>query len=87
MIIGLGRMLLLMLVLLTVVYLSLFFYWRAGAKMRLEEEWVMAGRPDDRDDWIDARIAPIVRRIRLWLVILVYLLPIAALSLYIFLTN
>lgn len=87
MIIGLGRMLLLMLVLLTVVYLSLFFYWRAGAKMRLEEEWVMAGRPDDRDDWIDARIAPIARRIRLWLVILVYLLPIAALSLYIFLTN
>ena len=87
MIIGLGRMLLLMLALLTVVYVSLFFYWRAGARMRLEEEWVMAGRPDDRDDWIDARIVPIARRIRLWLVVLVYLLPIAALSLYIFLTN
>ena len=66
MIIGLGRMLLLMLALLTVVYISLFFYWRAGAKMRLEEQWVMAGRPGDREAWIDERIAPIARHIRTW---------------------
>lgn len=87
MIIGLGRMLLLMLALLTVVYVSLFFYWRAGAKMRLEEEWVMAGRPGDRDIWIDERIAPITRRIRAWLVFFVYLLPVTGLSLYITLSN
>ncbi|MBF9048037.1 hypothetical protein LSUCC0031_13020 [Rhodobacterales bacterium LSUCC0031] len=87
MIIGLGRMLLLMLALLTVVYLSLFFYWRAGAKMRLEEAWVMAGRPGDRAAWIDERIAPIARRIRAWLVFFVYLLPVAGLTIYILLTN
>ena len=87
MIIGLGRMLLLMLALLTVVYVSLFFFWRAGAKMRLEEKWVMAGRPGDRDAWIDERIAPIARRIRAWLVFFVYLLPVAGLSLYVTLTN
>jgi hypothetical protein len=87
MLIGIGRMLLLMLALLTVVYVSLFFYWRAGAKMRLEEDWVMAGRPGERDDWIDARIAPIARRIRLWLGLCVYLLPLAALSIYIIFAN
>jgi len=37
MILGLGRMLLLMLVVLTGVYVSLFLYWRAGVRMRLEK--------------------------------------------------
>jgi hypothetical protein len=87
MILGLGRMLLMMLVLLTVVYVSLFLYWRAGVRMRLEEDWVMQGRPGDRDDWIEDRIAPTARRIRTWLIFLVYVLPIAGLSLYIYLTN
>lgn len=87
MILGLGRMLLLMLVLLSVVYFSLFFYWRAGVKMRLEEDWVMEGRPGDRDAWIDDRLAPVARRIRTWLIFLVYVLPLAGLSIYIYLTN
>ena len=87
MIFGLGRMLLVMLLGLTVVYVSLLFYWRSGAKMRLEEEWVMAGRPGERDTWVDERMAPVARRIRSWLVILVYVLPITALSVYVFVTN
>jgi len=76
-----------LLVLLTVVYVSLFLYWRAGMKMRLEEDWVMEGRPGDRDAWIDERLAPTARRIRTWLVFLVYVLPMAGLSLYIYMTN
>jgi len=87
MILGLGRMLLLMLAVLTVVYVSLFFYWRAGIRMRLEEDWVMEGRPGNRDDWIDERVAPVARRIRTWLVFLVYVLPLAALSVYVYVTN
>jgi len=87
MILGLGRMVLLMLAVLTVVYVSLFFYWRAGIRMRLEEDWVMEGRPGNRDDWIDERIAPVARRIRTWLVFLVYVLPIVALSVYVYVTN
>jgi hypothetical protein len=87
MILGLGRMLLLMLVLLTVVYVSMFFYLRAGARIRLEEAWVMEGRPGDRDAWIDERIAPVARRIRTWLVFLVYVLPVAGLSIYVYITN
>jgi hypothetical protein len=87
MILGLGRMLLVMLVLLTVVYVSLFFYWRSGVKMRLEEEWVMAGRPGERDLWVGERLAPAARRIRTWLVALVYVLPVSAVSLYVYVTN
>jgi hypothetical protein len=87
MILALGRMLLVMLVLLSAVYVSLFLYWRAGVKMRLEEDWVMEGRPGNRDDWIDERLAPVARRIRTWLVVLVYVLPLTGLSLYIYLTN
>lgn len=87
MILGLGRMLLVMLVVLTVVYVSLFFYWRSGVRMRLEEEWVMAGRPDDREAWIAERLAPHARRIRTSLVLIVYVLPIAAVSIYVYLTN
>ena len=87
MILGVGRMLILMLALLSVAYISLFFYLRAGAKMRLEEDWVMAGRPGDQADWIGDRLAPVARRIRTWLIFLVYVLPLAGLSLYIYVTN
>jgi hypothetical protein len=87
MILGLGRMLLVMLVLLTVVYVSLFLYWRSGVKMRLEEDWVMAGRPGERDVWIDERLAPVARRIRTWLIVLVYVVPVTLVSVYLYVTN
>jgi hypothetical protein len=87
MILGFGRMLLVLLVLLTVVYVSLFLYWRSGVKMRLEEDWVMAGRPGDREAWIDERLAPVARRIRSWLIAVVFILPITALSVYVYITN
>ena len=87
MLLGFGRTALLLLLALTVVYVSLFFYWRSGAKMRLEEEWVMKGRPGVRDDWVDERLMPAARRIRSWLVVLVYVLPLVGLSVFVYLTN
>lgn len=87
MILGLGRMLLVLMVLLTVVYVSLFLYLRAGARIRLEEDWVMQGRPGDRETWVEERIARVARRIRTWLVFLVYVLPVAGLSIYVYITN
>ena len=84
---NLGRMAVILLVGLTVIYLSLYFYWRSGIRMRLEEDWVMKGRPGDRDDWVHERLAPRAARIRNWLVLLVYVLPLVALSVYVYLTN
>jgi len=83
----LGRMVVILLIGLTVVYASLYFYWRSGIRMRLEEDWVMEGRPGDRDDWVDARLAPRAARLRRWLVFLVYVIPLVGLSVYVYFTN
>jgi len=84
---GFARVALMMLVGLTVVYVCLFFYWRSGVRMRLEEDWIMEGRPGDRDDWVDERLAPVARRIRTWLVFLVYVLPLVGLTVFVLTTN
>ncbi len=84
---GIGRMAFILLIGLTVVYICLFFYFRSGAKMRLEEDWVMEGRPGDRDNWVGDRLAPRARRIRNWLVFAVYVLPLLGLSVFVYLTN
>ena len=83
----LGRMALFLLVGLSVVYISLYFYLVSGARMRLEHAWVLAGRPGDRDDWVQDRLPQTSRRIRLWLFLCVYVLPITALSVFVYLTN
>lgn len=82
-----GRVVVLLLIGLSVVYLSLYFYWRSGIRMRLEEDWVMAGRPGDRDAWVQDRLAPRAARLRRWLVLFVYVIPILGLSIYVYLTN
>jgi hypothetical protein len=84
---NLGRMAFILLIGLTVVYVSLYFYWRSGLRMRLEEDWVMEGRPGNRGDWVEERLAPQARRIKRWLVFLVYVLPLTLLSVYVYVTN
>ncbi len=84
---GLGRILIIMLVALSVVYVCLFFYLRSGARMQLEEDWVQAGRPGDRDDWVEERVAPAMARIRVWLVVAVYVMPVVGLTAFVWLTN
>ncbi len=83
----LGRMALFLFIGLSVVYVSLYFYLVSGARMRFEREWVLAGRPGDYDDWVKDRLSTTSRRIRVWLVLLVYVLPMTALSVFIYLTN
>jgi len=85
--VAVARIFVLMMVALTVVYVCLFFYLRAGARMRLEEDWAKAGRPDNRDDWVGAREGPAVRRIRVALVVFVYIVPIVGLIAFVVLTN
>lgn len=84
---GLGRVFILMLVGLTVVYVCLFFYLRSGARMRLEEDWVQEGRPGEKDAWVDERVDLIASRIRVWLVVAVYVIPVVGLVTLVWLTN
>ncbi|MEJ6393698.1 hypothetical protein V8J82_10550 [Gymnodinialimonas sp. 2305UL16-5] len=83
----LGRAVIFLLVGLTLVYGCLFFYLRAGARMRLEEDWAHAGRPGNRDDWVDERVGPAVRRIRVLLTIFVYAVPIVGVTAFVWLSN
>ncbi|QBY01521.1 hypothetical protein E2K80_12965 [Rhodophyticola sp. CCM32] len=84
---NIGRMAIILLALLTLVYVCVFLYWRAGIRERLEEDWVMEGRPGDRGDWVGQREAPKLRWIRRVLILLVYVLPITALSVFVYVTN
>lgn len=84
---GLGRIAIVMMIGLTVVYVCMFYYLRSGARMRLEEDWVQAGRPDTREAWVDARIAAAASRIRVWLVVCVYVIPVVGLVAFVALTN
>lgn len=84
---GMGRVAIVMMVALSVVYVCMFFYLRSGARMRLEEDWVQEGRPGDREAWIDERIGPKVSRIRVWLVVGVYVMPLVGLVAFVWLSN
>ncbi len=84
---GLARVAILMMVGLTVIYACLFFYLRSGARMRLEDDWIAEGRPENQEDWVDARIGKAVARIRVWLAICVYVIPVIVLTAFVWLTN
>ena len=78
---------LLILVVLTVFYICLFLYFREGRKMKLEEDWVAAGQPGDRDAWVGERLQPQADRLMRQLIVWVYVLPIAVLSGVIYFSN
>ena len=84
---GLGRIAIVMMVGLSVVYVCMFFYLRSGARMRLEEDWANEGSPGDRETWIDERIGAAASRIRVWLVIGVYVIPLLGLIAFVWLSN
>jgi hypothetical protein len=84
---GIGRIAIVLMVGLTVVYVCMFYYLRSGARMRLEEEWAAEGRPGDAETWVDERIERAAGRIRVWLAICVYVIPLVALFAFVWLTN
>lgn len=81
------RLALLFLVVLTLIYVCMYFYLREGAKMRLERDWLRAGQPEGRDGWIDERLEPKAQSIRRWLIALVYVLPCVGVTVFVYLTN
>ncbi|MBC6438526.1 MAG: hypothetical protein GDA52_10430 [Rhodobacteraceae bacterium] len=84
---NLGRMAIILLLLLSVVYVCIYLSWRASLREQLAEDWVMKGRPGTREAWVEQRAAPKLRRINRWLIVTVYVLPITALGLFVYITN
>jgi hypothetical protein len=84
---ALGRLILVMLVVSSIVYVSLWFTLRAAQTERLERDWEDEGRPGSRDEFIreglDRRALVTRRRLLLG----VYVVPIFLVTLLVYLTN
>jgi Mg2+/citrate symporter len=85
--VALMRLLIFGLIVLTGIYLGLLWYLRARRRDRMAQDWQEAGRPGDRDAYIAEGMAQYERSLRRKLLWLVYILPVTAIGLLIWLTN
>lgn len=79
-----ARVVLIALVAMTVIYLSLWHYLRALHRDRLLAEW---DGPGDPRLHVRGRMTAYERRLKRRLIVLVYLLPSAAMILFVAITN
>jgi hypothetical protein len=84
---ALGRLVLVLLVLGTVVYVSLWFYARAAQRERLAQEWEEAGRPGSREVFIDEGMERRRFELQRRLLLGVYVIPFAVVALVIYFSN
>ena len=69
------------------LYLGLSWYFRSTHRARMEKDWETAGRPGNRAAYIEEGMAQYERSLRRRLLWLVFILPVAAVMLLIWLTN
>lgn len=84
---ALARLLIFGLIALTLLYLGLSWHFRRERRRRMERDWIDAGRPGDRDAYITEGMAQYERSLRRKLLWLVYVLPLSAVVLLVWLTN
>jgi hypothetical protein len=84
---ALGRLVLVLLVIGTVVYVSLWFYARAAQRERLEQEWEDAGRPGSRDLFVDEGMERRRFALQRRLLLGVYVVPFTIVGLVIYFSN
>ncbi len=81
------RLLILLLALQTVIFVCLRLYLRAHLRDRLIADWPDHASPRERAAFVEARLDARMPRVTRWLALAVYVLPLAGLALYIYLTN
>ena len=69
------------------VYLGLSWYFRSAHRERMEHDWEAAGRPGNREAYIEEGMAQYQRSLRRRLLWLVFVLPVTAVGLIIWITN
>jgi hypothetical protein len=84
---ALGRLVLILLVLATVVYVSLWFYARAAQRDRLAQMWEEQGRPGSREVFIDAGMDSHRYELQRKLLLGVYVVPFAVVAIIIYFAN
>ena len=81
------RLLLFGLIFLTAVYFGLSWYFRAERRRRMERDWESAGRPGTRDNYVEAGMNQYQHSLRRRLIWLVYIVPVTAVVVIIYVTN
>lgn len=85
--IGFIRLVVMLLVVLTVVYVSLSFYSRAIRKSKLKQKWYEGKQLVDRDTFVQRGLERYDGSIRRKLILGVYIVPVVVIGVVIYLTN
>lgn len=84
---ALMRLLIFGLIALTALYLGLSWYFRSVRRQRMTQDWEEAGRPGDREAYIEAGMMQYQQSLRRRLIWLVYIVPVAVVTVVIYVTN
>ncbi|TNF58659.1 MAG: hypothetical protein EP307_11870 [Rhodobacteraceae bacterium] len=84
---GAARLLIILFVALTIVYVSLSLYSRSVRRAKLEAEWEEEAMQGDRDAFIRQGLAEYDGSLRRKLILGVYVVPLALIALIIYLVN
>jgi hypothetical protein len=85
--VALARLLLILFVVLSVIYVSLSLYSRSVRRGKLEDEWDDGPRKGDRDAFVLEGLKAYDNSLRRKLILGVYVIPIIFISTIIYLTN
>ncbi len=85
--VALMRLLIFGLIALTVLYLAISWYSRSVRRQKMERDWEEAGRPGDRNAYIEAGMKQYEHSLRKRLIWLVYIVPVVTVVVIIYLTN
>lgn len=84
---GLARLVIILLVALTIVYVSLSLFSRSVRRRKLEEQWAEEGRVGDRDAFVSEGLEEYDGSLRRKLIVGVYVVPLALIAVIIYLVN
>ncbi|MBY6056002.1 hypothetical protein KUV26_09285 [Leisingera daeponensis] len=84
---GFIRLILILLVVLTVVYAAVSLYSREMRRLKLKRRWKEKGLTGDRAAFIQRGLKQYDRSFRRKLILLVYIIPLGALALLIYVIN
>jgi hypothetical protein len=84
---ALGRLVLVMLVISTIAYVSLWFYARAAQREWLERAWEEEGRPGSLETYVDEGMESRRLALQRKLLLGVYVVPIVVVTTLVYLTN
>jgi len=81
------RLLIFGLIALTALYVGISWYSRSARRKKMELDWEEAGRPGDRNAYIEAGMKQYEKSLRKRLIWLVYIVPVTLISGIIYVTN